>query len=80
MDSQTILIQFEEIEQRVGRLLGACKALEEKNQELDNKVMVLEGELQAKVNAENVYAEEKTMIRSKIDSLLARLEEASEED
>ena len=78
MDNKIILQQFEEIEQRVERLIGLCKSLEATNLEIRGKVEELEKELQVKINEENRYAEEKSLIRSKVDSLLARLEDVAE--
>lgn len=75
MDNEYILRQFEEIEKKVEKLVDAYKSLEASNLELTNKIKRLKEELQNKVEAENNYAEEKALIRSKIDSLLIRLED-----
>ena len=75
MDNEYILRQFEEIEKKVEKLVDAYKSLEASNLELTNKIKRLKEELQGKVEAENNYAEEKALIRSKIDSLLIRLED-----
>ena len=77
MDNVLILRQFEEIEQKVDRLIEICKSQEATNLELKNKIKRLEEEIQGKVEAERSYAEEKILIRSKIDGLLARLDEIS---
>ncbi len=74
MDNELILRQFEEIEEKVERLIEVCKSYEVTNSELRNKIQGLEEELQGKFENETVYVKEKTLIRSKIDSLLARLE------
>ena len=78
MDNEIILRQFEEIEQKVGKLIDVCKSLEATNLEFVNKIRVLEEELQGKVEVENNYQEEKALIRSKIDGLLAKLEDITE--
>jgi hypothetical protein len=78
LDNNTILQQFEEIEKKVEKLIGVCQSLEATKKELMTKVEVLEKELQGKVEIANRYAEEKDLIRSKIDSLLVRMEEISE--
>ena len=78
MDNETILRQFEEIEQKVEKLVDVRKSLETTNSELKSKIEKLEGELQGKVEAENRYAEERVLIRSKVDHLLSRLEDISE--
>ncbi len=70
--------QFDEIEQKVEKLIDVCKSLEAGNTELNTKVQKLEQELQAKLETENNYQEERALIRSKIDSLLVRLEDITE--
>ena len=78
MDNELFLGQFEEIEKKVERLIEICKSLEVTNLKLSNKIKSLEEELQGKIEAENKIAEEKALIRSKIDNLLVRLEEFTE--
>ena len=78
MDNDFVLKQFGEIEQKVERLIENCNAQAAANSELKNKVTRLEEEIQGKVEAENNYAEEKALIRSKIDGLLARLDDISD--
>lgn len=80
MDNELILKQFEEIEKKVENLINVCKSLKTTNLELRNKVERLEEELQGKVETENNYAQEKALIRSKIDGLLGRLEDMTEVD
>ena len=78
MDNDFVLKQFGEIEHKVERLIENCRAQAAANSELKNKLTSLEEEIQGKVEAEKNYAEEKTLIRSKIDGLLARLDDISE--
>ena len=78
MDHEKILRQFDEIEQKIGKLIDVCKSLEATNLEFKNKIERLEEELQGKGEAENNYQEERALIRSKVDSLLARLEGLTE--
>jgi len=66
------------IEKKVEKLIDACKSHETTNLELRNKVKRLEEELQGKIDTENNYAQERKLIRSKIDSLLVRLEDIAE--
>ena len=80
MDNELILKQFEEIEKKVENLINVCKSLKTTNLELRNKVERLEEELQGKVETENNYAQERALIRSKIDGLLGRLEDMTEVD
>jgi cell division septum initiation protein DivIVA len=79
LDNEFILKQFDEIEQKVERLIEICNALEATNLEQKNKIKSLEEEIQGKVEAERSYAGEKALIRSKIDGLLAKLDEVSKE-
>jgi protein-arginine kinase activator protein McsA len=78
LDNEFILRQFEEIEKKVEKLIDINKSLEETNLESRNKIKRLEEELQSKVDAETNYTQEKALIRSKIDSLLVRLEDITE--
>jgi len=78
VDNDFVLKQFGEIENKVERLIENCKAQAAANSELKNKLASLEEEIRGKVEAEKNYAEEKTLIRSKIDGLLARLDDISE--
>jgi len=77
LDNVFILKQFEEIEQKVENLIETCNALEATNLDQKNKIKSLEEEIQGKVEAERSYAEEKALIRSKIDGLLVKLDEVS---
>ncbi len=78
MDNEQIIKQFDEIEQKVERVIDVYKSCEAKNLELTNKIVSLEEELQNKVETEKRYQEERTLIRSKIDNLLARLGDLAE--
>ena len=74
MNDASVFRQFEEIEQKLERLIEVCKAHEATNLELKSKIKNLEEEIQGKVEAERSYAEEKALIRSKVDGLLARID------
>jgi protein-arginine kinase activator protein McsA len=78
LDNEQIIKQFDEIEQKVERVIDVYKSCEAKNLELTNKIVSLEEELQNKVETEKRYQEERTLIRSKIDNLLARLGDLAE--
>ena len=80
LDNELILKQFEEIEKKVESLINVCKSFKTTNLELRNKVERLEEELQGKVETENNYAQERALIRSKVDGLLGRLEDMTEVD
>ncbi len=78
MDNAILSDQFNQIEKKVARLIAACKENEAANLELKNKIKSLEEELLGKIEAEKSHAQEKALIRSKIDSLLVRIEEIIE--
>ena len=78
MDNDQIIRQFEQIEQRVENLIKTCKDLETVNSELKSQVLTLEEALQGKQETENRYQEEKNLVRSKIDGLLAKLDTVAE--
>lgn len=78
MDSAIISNRFQEIEKKVERLIEVCKDHEAANLELKNKIKDLEEELLDKVEAEKSYANEKALIRSRIERLLVRIEENME--
>ena len=78
MDNDTILKQFNEIENRVESLISRCSSLETANSELTASVNNLEATLKDKEAVENQDGEVRTLIRSKIDSLLERLDGITE--
>ena len=81
VESEMLLMQqFEEIEQKVERLIAICSSLEVKNIQLRNTISGLETELRLKTEALENHSEERTMIRSKIDTLLVKLENIAEMD
>ena len=73
MDNDNVMLQFDQIEQKVGNLIKRCKSLENLNFELSDKVKSLEAELKKKVEIENKHSEQKALIRSKVDNILAKL-------
>ena len=81
MENEMLLMQqFEEIEQKVERLIAICGSLEARNVQLGNTVSSLEEELRLKTDALESISEERTMIRSKVDTLLVMLENIAEMD
>ena len=73
MDNKLILRQFEEIEEKVIKLIDVCKSHEATNAELKKTIKRLEQELQSRVEAEESYSKERDLVRSKVDGLLVRL-------
>jgi hypothetical protein len=78
LDNAILFDQFSKIEKKVARLIAICKENEAANLELRNKIKSLEEELLGKIETEKSHAQEKALIRSKIDSLLVRIEEIIE--
>ena len=78
MDNDTILKQFNEIENRVESLISRCSSLVTANSALTATVENLEIKLREKEAAENQDSEIRTLIRSKIDNLLERLDGITE--
>jgi len=78
LDSEFILRQFQEIEEKVRKVVDLYTSQETTNLELRNRIKILEEEIQEKVEAEHKYVAEKGLIRSKIDSILAKLEDMEE--
>ncbi len=78
MDNAIISDQFKEIEKKVAKLIAVCKEHEATNLELKNKINSLEEELLGKIEAEKSDTQKKALIRSKIDSLLVKIEEIFE--
>lgn len=75
MDDQSLIDQFQTIEKRLDTLLQVCKDKDDQNRELSLRIEQLEEELRTKVEAEQRYAEEKALVRSKVDQLLVRLDD-----
>ncbi len=73
MDTDFILKQFEEIEQKVQKLIDDIKQLEEIKLELEYKIEAMEKDLQGKISAESNYIEERELIGLKIGDVLEKL-------
>ena len=78
MENDVIYSQFDDIEEKVEFLIELCKSLEATNGELQAKIEGLEQDLQNKAEVEEHHAEQKAMIRTKIDGLLSKLNSYSE--
>jgi regulator of replication initiation timing len=75
LEDQTILDQFDTIEERVGQLLEICRSLQADNSALKSRIENLEKDLEVKIEAEQKYQAERERVRSKIDGLLVKLED-----
>ena len=79
LDIEAILEQFELIEQKVEHVVQIRNTLQNENQDLKTRIEQLEIIIQEKVEAEKKHEELNTLVRSKIDSLIGRLEGNSKE-
>jgi predicted nuclease with TOPRIM domain len=80
LDNESLLEQFDEIENRVEKLIEARRKLETANEELTRRVGRLEAELQSRNEEEDRLSETKALIKTKIDNLMERLEGFTEAD
>jgi cell division protein ZapB len=79
LDIEAILQQFELIEKKVERVVQMRQQLQQENDALNNRIVQLENLIREKDDAEKRHAELTTLVRSKIDSLIGRLEGITEE-
>lgn len=78
MNRDTVIDQFDALEKKIEQLVEACKRFEADKAELAQKNLLLSQQLQDKIMAERQHDELKTLVRSKIDSLMGRLDELAE--
>lgn len=74
----TVLQHFDALERKIEHLIETCKRLEAVKTELMQKNSELERQLQESVAEHRQHQELKGLIRSKIDSLMGRLDELAE--
>jgi chromosome segregation ATPase len=67
--------QFKKLEDKIEELIQTCRDLQQTKSELEAKIYDLEGTLRTKVAAEQEHVEEKSIVRSKIEDLLGRVEQ-----
>lgn len=75
MDEDSIPQQFKRLEEKVGQLVQTCHDLRRGKAELEAKIRSFQEAFKEKDAAEQNHIEEKTMIRSKIDDLVSRLDQ-----
>jgi uncharacterized protein (TIGR02449 family) len=79
VDRETVISQFSELENRIDHLIRTCKRLEAESSALKEENQALTTQLQERMEALKQNDELKDLVRSKIDSLMGRLDEFSEE-
>jgi len=77
LDIDALSSQFAEIEKKVEKLIEVCRSQQAANLELHYKIKQREEELHVKNEVVKRQMEEKALIRSRIDTLLAKLEETN---
>jgi chromosome segregation ATPase len=78
VETDEVMHQLDTLQEKVEHLIEQCQALQRNNTDLHAKVQQLESELDQKTEAENQFLQQKTQIRSRIDDLLAKLNNAAE--
>jgi chromosome segregation ATPase len=67
--------QIEQVERKIQALIDVCQAQQTAIHESNERIKQLEEDLQAKTDEVKRHSEEKALIRTKIDNLLAKLED-----
>ena len=78
MNIDSIPDQFKVLEEKVEQLVRKCNELQNAKSSLETTVANLQGSLSAKDATEKKYLEEKSLIRSKMDDLVGRLDQILE--
>jgi len=79
LDQETVLQQFEILENKVERLIEALQRRDSDNADLKRQNEQLTAQLQEKEAVEKRNDALKALVRSRIDSLMGRLSEFTEE-
>lgn len=74
MGNEGIKNKFDDIDIRIDFLIEFCQSLQEENKTLLSKIQNLETELDEKSKSEETYAEQESMVKTKIDGLLEKLD------
>jgi FtsZ-binding cell division protein ZapB len=75
LDQETVLQQFDKLEKKIEYLVETCKRLENTKKELEQYSEQLIAQLEEKIVVERDHDELKGLVRSKLDSLMGRLDE-----
>jgi uncharacterized coiled-coil DUF342 family protein len=78
VEQVTVLQHFDALEKKIEHLIETCRQLEATKAELMQQNNELERQLQEKLAEHQQHQELKGLIRSKIDSLMGRLDELAE--
>ncbi|MBT8338835.1 MAG: cell division protein ZapB [Desulfatitalea sp.] len=78
MDQETVIQQFENLENKIEHLIEACKRRDTDNEALKQKIEMLTTQLHEKEASERQNDQLRSLLRDKIDSLMGRLSEFTE--
>ena len=76
MDEESIFQEFDRLESKINGLIQQCETLKLQNTQLEATNQALQDELLQKEVTEQQMVEERNMVRSRIDGLLARVNES----
>ena len=74
LGNEGIKLKFDDIDSRIDFLIDLCQSLQNDNQALVSKINELETELETRTKAQGEFAEQETLIETKIDGLLNKLD------
>jgi chromosome segregation ATPase len=77
LDQDQIFSQFGAIENKIQKLIEICGSQQTVILELQHKIKQLEEELRIQNEAVKRHVEDRALIRSRVDNLLAKLEDAT---
>lgn len=77
MGNDVIKNKFDDIDIKVDFLIELCQTLQIENSELSSQIKELETDLAQKNETEKLNSEQETLIQSKIDGLLSKLDSFS---
>jgi hypothetical protein len=74
MGNDLIKKQFDDIDGKIDFMMELCQTLQLENKELILKIKGLEAELETRNETEEQFSEQETLVQSKIDGLLTKLD------
>lgn len=78
MDNDVIFSQLDDIEEKVDFLIELCRSLENTNSDLQAKIEELELKIKGNDEEKERHLDQSVIVRSKVDGLLAKLNNYSE--
>jgi hypothetical protein len=78
MDNDVIYSQLDDIDEKVDFLIELCRSLENTNSDLQAKIEELEFKIKGNDEDNERHLDQSVIVRSKVDGLLAKLNNYSE--